>query len=239
MALFRKLLGVPKAASTGKRKLSAAVPPYGWPVFLGQPYGGGFFAGQISSTGNGVATHNIVVCDASVGQGYKNWSDVGYTGGTGITSNLTGYENSVAIVALGTGYNSTVNNGAAFCRAINTGGYTDWYMPAKSELEVCYYHLKPNYTQNAVIGNVNAYAAFPRSSSSGYVNPPSPQDPVVTTATNFLNGASSQEFALGDYGSSTETSTTGNFRITFTTGDPTVSAKETANQVRAIRKVAI
>ena len=237
MPLFRKLLGVPKAASTDKRKRSAAVPPNGWPAFIGQAYGGGFFAGQISSTGNGVATHNIVVCDVSVGQGYKNWSDVGYTGGTGITSNLTGYENSVAIVALGTGYNSTVNNGAAFCRAINTGGYTDWYMPAKSELEVCYYHLKPGTAGNAIIGGVNAYAAAPRSSSSGYTN--NPTDPVQTTATNFQTGASSQEFAGADYGTSTETSTTGNFRITFTTGDPTVSAKETANQVRAIRKVAI
>jgi hypothetical protein len=38
---------------------------------------------------------------------------------------------------------ATVYPSAHFCNNLTVGGFTDWYMPAKNELEVCYYNLKP------------------------------------------------------------------------------------------------
>lgn len=41
---------------------------------------------------------------------------------------------------------------------ISLGGYTDWYMPAKNELEVLYYNLKPNISANAGASGINTNA---------------------------------------------------------------------------------
>lgn len=198
---------------------------------IGQAFGGGYFAGQISTSANGVATHNLVVCDKTVGEIInKKW---GPNGVTGITSVIAGPTNSASLAALGSTYEA-----ATFCEAVNTGGYTDWYMPAKNELEVCYYYLKPNTIDpNDTSSGSNANAVSPEPISTNYTDTAPPQ----TAATNFRTGASSQEFVFDQvYWSSTENNSTLAWDQLFLQGGQFTDAKvSTGVYVRAVRRVAV
>ena len=118
---------------------------------IGQSYGGGYYAGSISATGNGVATHYLIVAPKASGSALKSFR----------TSNSSGDPTSVID---GPTNSSTMNNAghpaAQFCEELTIGGYSDWYLPARDELKVIYYNLKPNTT--ASYGNsTNPYAVPP------------------------------------------------------------------------------
>ena len=111
------------------------------PLIIGQAFGGGFYAGQISTAGNGVADYNLVVGPvASAESSSKQYKDAN-TATSGADSVINGPQNTADIVADG---NSTVYPSAHFCNDLVIGGFSDWYMPAQNELEVCYYNLKPS-----------------------------------------------------------------------------------------------
>ena len=106
------------------------------PTTIGQAYGGGFYAGKISTTANGVATHYLIVAPKASGEAlYQKWGTSGVT--TAQTSVIDGPTNSAVEAALGAAYQA-----AKFCEDLNIGTYSDWYLPAKNELEVLYYFLK-------------------------------------------------------------------------------------------------
>jgi len=109
------------------------VPP---PTFIGQAYGGGYYAGKIAVGGGGVATHYLIVAPKATGETYANWGTYGVL--TTATSVINGPSNTTNLAARGTAYAA-----ATFCENLTTGGYSDWYLPAKNELEVLYYFLKP------------------------------------------------------------------------------------------------
>lgn len=118
---------------------------------IGQSYGGGYYAGKISTTGDGVATHYLIVCPKASGTGQYSYSTAGGSGDP--TSIIDGPTNS-----------STMNNAshpaAQFCEGLTIGGYSDWYLPARNELMVIFYNLKPDTT--ASYGNsANPYAVPP------------------------------------------------------------------------------
>jgi len=198
---------------------------------IGQAFGGGYFAGQISTSANGVATHNLVVCDKTVGEIInKKWGPASTT--TGITSVIAGPTNSASLAALGSTYEA-----ATFCEAVNTGGYTDWYMPAKNELEVCFYYLKPSTELgNDTSSGSNANAVSPEPISTNYTDTAPPQ----TAATNFRTGASAQEFATEPYWSSTEGASNTAWDQNFLNAFQYADAKQSAGlYVRAVRRVAV
>jgi len=200
---------------------------------IGSAFGGGFFAGQISTTADGVATHNLVVCTASVGAFYqKKYGPQGVT--TGATSNINGPANSATLAALGATYEA-----ATFCEAINSGGFTDWYLPARFEVAVCYYYLKPGTQNNNNGQGSNPFAVLPQPFSTNYTL----TDPAQTSATNFRTGASDQEYLLtagGAYWGSTEVSSTEGSRIVF--GDGSMDGVNKTNNymwLRAVRRIAV
>ena len=123
---------------------------------IGQALGGGFFAGQIGVSG--VATHNLVIGPVASAQtsgiAYKNAN----TATAGADSVIDGPQNTADIVADG---NSTVYPAGHFCNDLVIGGFSDWYMPAKNELEVCYYNLKPSTNSNKIV--TSAIVFFPPS----------------------------------------------------------------------------
>jgi hypothetical protein len=196
------------------------------PAAIGAAYGGGYFAGQINVSG---VVYNLVVCDKTVGETHGLlWGPTATT--TGITSVIAGPTNSASLAALGASYAA-----ATFCEGINTGGFTDWYMPAKNELEVLYYFLKPETTSNSTSDGSNANAVSPEPISTNY----SAGSPAQTSATSFRTGASSQEFiANNTYWSSSENTANAAWGQYFTTGLQYTTSKDSDNRTtRAVRRI--
>ena len=194
---------------------------------IGSAYGGGFFAGQIGV--GGVATHNLVVGPVSTAQNssiqYKNVN----TAATGADSVIDGPQNTADLVADG---NSTVYPAAHFCNDLVIGGFSDWYMPAKNELEVCYYNLKPTTTSNITSSGINANAVPARASNY------TAGDPAQTSATDFKS-TGAEDFAAGGYWSSSESAATSAWGQYFGYGGQGFTAKISGYFVRAIRRVAV
>ena len=208
------------------------------PLAIGDAYGGGFYAGQISTAGNGVADYNLVVAPVSSGESSSRSWKTSNTSTAGTSSVIDGPTNS-------SNMNDASHPAAQFCEGLTIGGFSDWYMPAKNELEVCYYNLKPT-TQS----NVSSIGVFPvgvntnavPSRGSAYTS----GTPAQTSASAFQSGgAEAFETSLGYYWSSTQTTGIPNsynwaWRQYFFNGQQFYNNK--ANyyfKVRAVRRVAV
>ena len=204
---------------------------------IGAAYQGGFFAGAISHTANGVATHLLIVAPAATGAtgvGYtlatdKKWKTSDTTT-AGTTSTFNGAANTAAMVTAG-----IANHPAAqFCTGLSIGGYTDWYLPARDELEIAYYNLKPTTDSNNTSYGINAYSVPARGSNY------TAGTPAQTTVTAFRTG-NSQAFVADPHWSSTELSSPDAWDLSFSNGKQfsTIFGKTTSIRVRAFRKVAV
>jgi len=198
------------------------------PTVIGQAFGGGYYAGQIGVSG--VATHYLVVGPVASAQStlrYKNAN----TDTIGASSVIDGPQNTADIVADG---NSTVYPAAHFCNNLVIGGFSDWYLPAKNELEVCYYNLKPSTTSNLTspASGINANAVPAR--ASNYTS----GDPAQTSAIDFRD-TGAEDFALDTYWSSTENTASTAFTQDFPNGFQFGANKYPSYRVRAIRRVAV
>jgi len=196
---------------------------------IGTALGGGFFAGQISTAGNGIADYNLIVAPVSSGESSsKQWKNAA-TAVPGADSVIDGPQNTDDMVAHG---NSTVYPAAHFCNDASIGGFTDWYMPAKNELEVCYYNLKPTTTSNNTSSGTNTNAVPSR--GSNYTS----GTPAQTSAADFQS-TGAEDFAAANYWSSTEDSATNAWKQNFGSGNQYNSGKNGSNRVRCVRRLAI
>jgi hypothetical protein len=197
-----------------------------WPTFvpaIGAAYEGGFFAGQIGVSG--VATYNLVVGPVSSAQhASKQWKTANTTT-AGTTSVIDGPTNS-------SNMNNASHPAAQFCEGLTIGGFSDWYMPAKNELEVCYYNLKPTTANNTTSSGINANAVPARASNYTL------STPAQTSAANFKD-TGAEDFAASFYWSSTENNSTTGWGQFFTDGTQYFYAKTALYSVRAIRRVAV
>ena len=198
---------------------------------IGQSFGGGYFAGQISTAGNSVADFNLVVGPVASSQNISIQWKTTTTSTAGTDSVIDGPSNSNAM-------NNASHPAAQFCKAVTAGGYSDWYMPAQNELEVCYFNLKPTTQANQPYGiNPNAVPAR----TTTYTN--SPKVPDQTSATNFRSTGSESFLPTGSFGSSFWSSTQfSGYRAWlqyFNTGYQPNMNKNGVYKVRAIRRVAV
>ena len=203
--------------------------PPPWPVTnIGDAYGGGFFGGQINDSN---VIYNLVVSPKAFGDSQQVWWTNTSTF-LGVTSAISGPTNSATMA---------LNNcqSAKFCENLSIGGYDDWYLPAKNELEVLYYFLKPstilNQVQYGSIGaNINAVLPEP-------VNTPySSTAPGQTTSTAFITGGSQSFISQNLYWSSTEFDESTAWNQDFGTGyqnHPYKNSSASYIRVRAIRRV--
>jgi hypothetical protein len=93
--------------------------------------------------------------------------------------------------------NNASHPAAQFCEGLTIGTFSDWYMPAQNELEVCYFNLKPTTTSNNTSSGTNTNAVPSRGSDY------TAGTPAQTAATDFQTG-NTQAFAAFFYWSSTE-----------------------------------
>jgi hypothetical protein len=194
------------------------------PLVIGQAYQGGFYAGQIGVSG--VATHNLVVGPIASAQSSLQYKIVN-TATTGTSSFINGPANSTAM-------NNSDHPAAQFCEGLTIGSFSDWYMPARNELEVCYYNLKPTTQNNTTSSGINANAVPARASNYTSGNP------AQTSATDFKS-TGAEDFADAYYWSSTQYDYTPGraYLQQFGYGYQATSTKNDARNVRAIRRVAV
>jgi hypothetical protein len=193
------------------------------PLAIGAVYGGGFYAGQISTAGNGIADYNLVVGPRASAQASKAWKTT-QTSTTGTSSVIDGPTNS-------SNMNNASHPAAQFCEGLTIGGFSDWYMPAKNELEVCYYNLKPTTDLNNTSSGINANSVPAR--ASNYTT----STPAQTSASDFKD-AGTEKF-VGQYWSSTQDSATFAWLQYFKYGRQYSDGKTYDTNVRAIRRIAV
>ena len=199
------------------------------PTTIGQAFGGGFYAGQISTTANGVATHYLIVASKASGESTSStWGTYGVT--TGITSVIDGPTNTTVEAALGAAYQA-----AKYCEDLNIGAYSDWYLPAQNELEVLYYFLKPSTNTNNTSAGSNAYAVSPEPTNTVYTS----SSPAQTSAVNFQSGGSDAFSTGAIYWTSTEQGRFSGFYIAFSNGQLGGDGKNVGNYVRAVRRIPV
>ncbi len=116
-------------------------------------------------------------------------------------------------------------------QALNINGHTDWYLPARDELELVYRTLKPTDNRNFRLSGDN-----PSSVPAGYAY--SIDEPAQTIATDFQEDG---ELALKPtwYWSSTQYSAYGAWVQDFGDGDQNDAHKLLALRARAVRRFLI
>ena len=200
---------------------------------IGAAFEGGFFAGTISHTANSVPTHALIVAPAATGA-----SGTGYTTTTNLqwkTTNTTtaGTTSSFDGAANSANMNNASHPAAQFCEGLSIGGYTDWYLPARYELDIAYYNLKPTTGSNNTSHGINAYSVPAR--GSDYTT----GTPAQTTVTAFQTG-NSEAFVASLHWSSTEGSSSVAWVLDFLDGGQfNLFSKGSGFRVRAFRKLAL
>jgi hypothetical protein len=114
------------------------------------------------------------------------------------------------------------------------GGYNDWYIPAKNELEILYRNLKPNTTTNNTFSGSNANAV--PSATGNY----SSTNPAQTSVTLFRSGGGAEAFDTAvAYWSATENSggVTASWTQSMSNGQQASTSKINTRFGRAIRRV--
>lgn len=215
---------------------AAATPPA---IPIGTSMEGGFFAGYISHTANGVATHALILSPKTAGGsggGYPNATDRAWktinTDTPNTNSLYDGVANTNAMDAAGL----ALHPNASFCRGLSIGGYTDWYMPAILEFDIAYYNLKPTTTANNTSYGTNIYAVPPRNSNWLSGGPP-----TQTTLALFQSGGA-EELVNSLHWSSTQSSATTGIWMNFQDGQQLGgnNAKDQGGfRARAFRRVAL
>jgi len=200
---------------------------------IGTSMEGGFFAGAISHTANGAATHLLIVAPKATGAsggGYTittnlEWKIVDTTT-TGTTSDFNGSANSANM-------NNASHPAGQFCEGLSIGGYSDWYLPARYELDIAYENLKPTTDSNDTSFGINAYSVPARTVDR------TAGAPTQTSVAAFQSGGA-EAFVASFHWSSTEFSSSNGWLHSFFNGNQNNGNPKTSlARVRAFRKVAL
>jgi hypothetical protein len=208
------------------------------PAVIGEPFGGGYFAGYISHTADGNPTHALIVAprlEGATGTGYTlttmlAWKTANTTT-AGTTSSFDGAANTAAMVTAGIADHPAAN----FCVGLSIGGFTDWYLPARYELDIAYFNLKPSTNANNTSWGTNIYAVPQRNINWTTTYP------AQTALTAFNTTA--EAFVADNHWSSSENSATNSWLINFKFGNQgngnIFFLKASSLRVRAFRRIAL
>ena len=207
-----------------------------FPAVIGEAFGGGYFAGYISHTADGNPTHALIVAPratGATGTGYTLTTNLQWKTATtttaGTTSPFDGAANTAAMVTAGIANHPAAN----FCKNLSIGGFTDWYLPARYELDIAYFNLKPGTSVNDANWGTNIYAV-PQRNSNNTINYP------TQTALTLFN-TSAEAFVVNFCWASTENGASGGWYVNFNSGSQfDGSSLKTLNlPVRAFRRIAL
>jgi len=215
------------------------------PAVIGEPFGGGFFAGYISHTADGNPTHALIVAPretGATGTGYtlttmQAWASNTTTSGvnystTTIGSNASKDFDGLSVMNQIVGLGNIENFPAfEFCKNLAIGGLTDWYLPSRLELDIAYFNLKPDTTENVTTRGVNPYSVPVRNANFSLLYP------GQTYVSSFSSSAERFEPQL--HWSSTEETGSFVFRSSFASLTTGGAGKSLTVRVRAFRRIAL
>ena len=122
-----------------------------------------------------MARFRVIISPKATGENLaKSWKTTNDAGPTATQTLTEGFLASAAMVAAG----AATYPAAAFCRGLSIGGFTDWYLPARDELELLWRNLKPTTDNNYVT------ADRPTGATASYQNLGSFGDTANTHGTN-------------------------------------------------------
>ena len=208
------------------------------PAVIGEPFGGGYFAGYISHTADGNPTHALIVAPRATGATGTNYelttnlliktTDT-TTANTG--SPFDGAANTAAMIADDVSTGVQNHPAAQFCDGLSIGGFTDWYLPARYELDIAYFNLKPTTQANNTLSGSNIYSV-PRRNSNNTAS-----YPTQTTLTAF--NTSAEAFTPLQHCASTE-SGVNSWTVEFDSGRHIFRNKTSGiRSLRAFRRIAL
>lgn len=191
------------------------------PAAIGAAFAGGFYAGQINVDGQLYA----LIMAGTEGELSGRWN-AGTEAVPGAGSINNGAANTVAMAVAGSRLAQRV-------LGLNIGGFNDWYLPAKDELEMLYRAFKPATGENYEGYGANASSVPP---GAEYTE----ESPAQTTVAALLQDerdalvpnwywSSTQREALSDYAWGQD----------FLYGDQGDFHKSFAGRARAVRRLAI
>ena len=205
------------------------------PAVIGESFGGGYFAGYISHTADGNPTHALIVAPratGATGSSYTLTTNLAWktanTTTAGTTSAFDGAANTAAMVTAGIANHPAAN----FCVGLNIGGFSDWYLPARYELDIAYFNLKPSTAANNTSWGSNIYSVPQRdiNNTTSY--------PAQTALTAFNTTA--EAFVAAVHWSSSESSAANGWDVDFISGNQnSTSGKTNGRRVRAFRRIAL
>jgi hypothetical protein len=194
------------------------------PTIPGTPFAGGFYVGKINIAG---ALFALVVAPKAEGEHEptpwnKNSKEV-----AGALSFNDGLANTNAMAEAGSKL-------ATWARGLRIGGFDDWYLPSRDELEIIYRNLKPTTEENW------GYRSGENPSAVPPTWPYTDADPKQTDAEAFRAGGE-QAFETEWYWTSTQPASNPSYAWLqyFFDGYQYNYPKVTAYRARAVRRVAI
>lgn len=227
--------GVASAASNSVTPLPAP----------GEAFGGGYYVGNIVQGGS---TYAIIVSPRASGQSSGLQWKTSQTAGPSATQTLN---NGPAASA---SMNSATYPAAQFCEGLTIGGFSDWYLPARDELELCYRNLKPTTSSNSTDSRSKSSITYPEGNDAstdkmGVNRNSSPTGAAYTsgtpaqTSTTLFKSGNAEAFNFEWYLSSSEFSTSSSWIQNFTASPAgaqnPINKTEVFPCVRAVRRVAI
>ena len=211
------------------------------PTEIGQAFGGGFYAGNIVEGGT---EYYIIVAPKSSGENSSKQFRTSSDAAPSATQTLNNGP------AASSSMNSATYPAAQFCEGLTIGGFSDWYLPARDELELCYRNLTPTTRVNSTSDRSKSSITYPEGNdlladTVGVNRNSNPTGaaytsgtPSQTSVTAFISGGT-EAFAADTYWSSSEFSDTKAWIQDFFGGNQSATTKSGFIYVRAVRRVPV
>jgi hypothetical protein len=193
------------------------------PTIPGTPFQGGFFVSRFRIGEN---HFGLIVSPRATGQRKTSMWSKTYSNIAGASSFNDGMANTRAMAEAKLPL-------AQWALDLSIDGHSDWYLPSRDEVELCYRHLKPTTDKNRTWRHGENPSALPFAT-----HPYTEAAPEQTTAEPFRAGGE-EAFDADWYWSSTQYSADYAWFQDFGDGDQGLNGKGSKLRARAVRRLLI